>query len=238
MKKSIIIVGSIVFGFGATALHAQSNFEVKENGQTFVCDRMESVQTVLLHEEGKQKKLKKEWDNYLDKHYDVDLKGVGLFKNKDVLTATNVKFDEISNQRVNIVTVYEPISQNRTAMHVYVNGGYGPYKSSYVQGSEEMMNLRSIVKDFVGDYKAEYYTDEIRSTEQNLAKLENRRQEMMEENTELREEIAENEAKIYKLEQENKDLRMKLNHNSYQEDKIQNEISDSEESLNEYKEVE
>ncbi|MCI5056847.1 MAG: hypothetical protein MRY83_12105 [Flavobacteriales bacterium] len=227
--KHIFLALSLVCGTLYT--NAQGTFKVKDNGATFVCDRMESVKTSLLHEDGKRKCTKKEWAKYLRKNHEIKLEGIGLFQNKDVLTATDVDVDQLSENSVNLVTVFESVSKNQTIMHVFLNGGYGPYKTSFSEDDKEMKNLRGLVTDFVGEYKAEYYDDEIKAKEKEIESLVDERWEMIQKNRDLRSEILDNQRTINDLERENADLRMEMEMYKGRRDHLDEEISDSVEEV-------
>lgn len=169
-----------------------SQSTVKYEGSEYPC-----VEVVLSQLETKE--VKKAWEDFLKKEYDVNLKGLGFLVNKDVLSAEQVRFPKLSEKEMDFYTeVVE--KKGDTRMSVFASLGYdihiGP-EGDYAEGFREM---RSIVEDFLAQYLPEYYQDRIKKQDKEVADL-------LKEHTDLEETITANRSRVEELEEEIENLK-------------------------------
>ncbi len=191
------------------------------------------------------KPLKKSWAKYLKKNYDIKLKGIGWFSNKDLLKAEDVIMKPVFEKRMNLYTeIIE--SGNGSVMKVFASYGYDIFidQANYPKEFEE---LKTILNHFLMEHLNDYYTDEVKATtkrikslskekksllrsiEKNNKKIKNASEEIAEQNTMTKssnEELmksAENTAKLsnLKLELEKKNQQSTLNIKEIDEKLIQ-----------------
>lgn len=138
-----------------------------------------------------RKDLKKAWDNYLNKNYKVDLKGVG--KDKDMYGAKDVMVAAISDKRMNFYTSIAETA-NGSDIKVFASFGYDIYISSD-SFPKEFAALQNITHSFLKDYLNKYYSDAIKTSTKLVSK-------MGKEKTKLVKSISKNTKKIEKLSKE------------------------------------
>lgn len=140
------------------------------------------------------KEVKKAWDDYLQDHYDINLKGIGFLSNKDVLSAENVSFPEVSEEPISFYTrVVEKgvLTEMSVFAHLEEDTVLDP-----AQFPQEFSRLQNIVEDFIGYFLPNHYQELVLKTEESL-------QDLIDEREDLTEDISDNRKKIADLEKEN-----------------------------------
>ena len=116
------------------------------------------------------KTVKKAWDHFFDKNYNVKIKGIGLLTNKDVITGTDIILPVISDKRMNIYARITDEGSGST-MHYFMNFGYdffiGP--ENY---AAEFAAMKKILNDFSVEFLNDYYLSEAGSITGKIKDLE------------------------------------------------------------------
>lgn len=140
------------------------------------------------------KAVKKAIKDWMDDNYDIKLKGLGLFTNKDVLTAEQVRIDAISDKQMDFkVQVIE--EGNNTKMCVFGSYGYD-FPISPTEYPLAYQKMRGITLDFLDSFVPKWYADRIDESQEVLADLQKERKN-------LEKDIRKNEKEIEKLQEEN-----------------------------------
>ena len=157
---------------------------------------------IIVQLEPDTKKVKGELKDWMDDKYDIDLKGFGFWRNKDVLKAKEHKIEEVSKNEMDF---YAEIVENGklTEMRIFGSFGYDIHisKEKY---PKEYRALRNLTLNFLNDFLPEYYGDRIEDTKEALSDLENERED-------LSEDIADNKEEIIELREENVELAEEIN---------------------------
>lgn len=122
------------------------------------------------------KTVKKAWDDYFKKTYDVKVKGIGFLTNKEVITATDMSLPAISEKRMNMYASVVDAPGDRSELSYFVSFGY-----DFFIGPEnyptEFAAMKKILNDFSVEFLTEYYyseasrmTKEIKSLESDISK--------------------------------------------------------------------
>ncbi|MFN7119079.1 MAG: coiled-coil domain-containing protein [Saprospiraceae bacterium] len=193
IKNSIIIASWILCFIISDTVIAQ---ELMINDGTARYKRQD-YPAVIIYMEPKPNDVKKAWKDFLQKRYDVRLKGYGFLTNRDVLSAENTDFDEIAPGNIDFYT--EVIEDNNlTKMSVFaslgndVNIGLGNDYRQYYQ-------MKGIVQSFLDTYLRGYYEDQVKEAQDRVSDLEktqNNKQRTIESNL----------AEIARLQEENERL--------------------------------
>jgi hypothetical protein len=145
--------------------------------------------------------VKDAWEDFIKDNYDVKMKGNGLFTNKDVLRAEQVKFDVVSNKEMDFYTrIVE--DDNQTKMCVFGSFGYD-IPVSKKEYPNEFEAMEAVTKRFLKDYLPVYYKEWINQAQDKLTDLEDDRKDM-------KEKMEKNKKEIEKLTKENKELEESL----------------------------
>lgn len=187
-------------------LLAQTPLSISESTVKYEKSEYPCVEVVLQPE---AKEVKKAWEDFLKDEYDVNLKGIGFLANKDVLTAEQTSFPELSEKEMDFYTkVVE--KKGQTHMSVFATLGYDIYlapRGDYAKGFREM---EDIVRQFLTRYLPEYYRNTIEELDETVADLQKERSDMEETIVENREQIKELEKQIKDLQKDNQDLQKDL----------------------------
>ncbi len=153
------------------------------------------------------KSVKKAFKDFMEDKYDVDVEGIGLFKNKDVLYTEPMVIRPISPE---IMRLYAKVVEEggQTAMYVFGQLGYSTQitPSGYYTEFGAMKNL---TVDFLNDLLPDYYKDIVEDQRDAISDLEKDRDDM-------RKKISKNKDKIAELQKENEELELKLVRNKTQ----------------------
>ncbi|XOV68748.1 MAG: hypothetical protein ACFHU9_06115 [Fluviicola sp.] len=188
VKKPIITAFMLVLGFsGLAQVPAPKTSEV-----LYEDDMRPSLEVTVVPE---PKEVKRAWHDFVKDNYDVDLDGIGLFSNKDILSAEEVKIEKLSSQHIDFMTKITA-TEGGTKMEVFAAKGYDIYIDP-VENPEEFGRMDLMVRDFLADYIPAYYSEQIEDQSEeveDLAKKRNKQKKEIDENEEeiaqLKEEIA------------------------------------------------
>ncbi|MBL7703394.1 MAG: hypothetical protein JNM14_14175 [Ferruginibacter sp.] len=105
------------------------------------------------------KTVKKAWDDYFKKTYDVKVKGIGFLTNKEVITATDVTLVPVSEKRMNMYASVVDAPGDRSELSYFMSFGYdffiGP--ENY---AAEFTAMKKILNDFSVEFLTDYYYSE------------------------------------------------------------------------------
>ena len=143
---------------------AKINFENKERPALYV------------KYDAPPKTVKKAWDDFFKKNYDVKVKGISLLTNKEIITATDVIIMAISDKRMNMYASVTDAAGERSELKYFSSFGYdffiGP--DNY---AAEFAGMKKILNDFSMEFLTDYYgseasriTNEIKRLEKDISK--------------------------------------------------------------------
>jgi flavodoxin len=145
------------------------------------------------------------WEDFIKDNYDVKMKGTGLFANKDVLYAEQVKFDAISSKEMDFYTRIVAQGDN-TALCVFGSFGYDiPVSNKEYPADFEAME--TIIKRFLESYLPSYYDERIKEMQDKLTDLQDNQKDMQDK-------MANNKKEIEKLTERNEELDKSLTENA------------------------
>jgi translation elongation factor EF-1beta len=117
------------------------------------------------------KTVKKAWDDYFKKTYDVKVKGIGFLTNKEVITATDISLVPVSEKRMNMYAAVVDAPGDRSELSYFMSFGY-----DFFIGPEnyptEFTAMKKILNDFSVDFLTEFYGDEASRMTKEIKKLE------------------------------------------------------------------
>lgn len=118
------------------------------------------------------KTVKKAWDDYFKKTYDVKVKGIGFLTNKEVITATDITLVAVSDKRMNMYASVVDAPGDRSELSYFMSFGYdffiGPDKYP-----TEFAAMKKILNDFSVEFLTDYYYSEASRMTKEIKGLEN-----------------------------------------------------------------
>ncbi len=120
------------------------------------------------------KTVKKAWDEYFKKTYDVKVKGIGFLTNKEVITATDISVLPISDKRMNMYASVVDAPGERSELSFFMAFGY-----DFFIGADnypaEFAGMKKVLNDFSIEFLTEFYgseasriTNEMKSLEKDI----------------------------------------------------------------------
>ncbi len=114
--------------------------------------------------------VKKAWDKFFNKYYNVKIKGIGFLTNKDIITGTDITIADISDKRMNIYARITDVAGG-SELSYFMSFGYdffiGPEEYP-----KEFAGMKKILNDFSVEFLNEYYADEVSSITSKIKSLE------------------------------------------------------------------
>jgi len=170
MKKQFLILSlALAFYLPATAQTykidtAAINFENKQRP------------CLQVKYDASPKTVKKAWDDFFKKNYDIKVKGIGFLTNKEIITATDVSIAAISDKRTNVYASVTDAPGDRSELSFFMSFGYdffiGP--DNY---AAEFAGMKKILNDFSMEFLTDFYgseasriTGEIKGLEKDIKK--------------------------------------------------------------------
>lgn len=105
------------------------------------------------------KTVKKAWDDYFKKTYDVKVKGIGFLTNREVITATDITLAPVSDKRMNMYAGVVDAPGDRSELSFFMSFGYdffiGPDKYP-----TEFTGMKKILNDFSVEFLTDFYYSE------------------------------------------------------------------------------
>lgn len=183
---TLCILSTLLFYFGS---NAQTLTPVKST-----IEHNEQIRACLMVKlDPEPKTLKNAWIDYLDNQYDFKLKGMGLFSNKELLTAEEVSIPKISSKKMNFYTnVVE--DGDGSEMKVFASLGYDIYLNDEKYPAE-FNSIKEIMTAFLKQYLPQYYKEVIEESSEKVKGL-------TEEIKDINDDIKDKEDDIEKLRKE------------------------------------
>jgi len=157
---------------------------------------------IIIQIEPGTKEVKGELKDWMDDELDVDLKGFGFWRKKDVLKAEETTIASISPNEMDF---YAEVIENGdlTEMKIFGSFGYNIHisKENY---PNEYRALKEMSINFLSDFLPEYYLDKIEDSQELVNDLANEREN-------LKEDLKDNTEEIAELKEENTELAEKVN---------------------------
>lgn len=174
------------------------------------------------------KELKKSWDKYLKKNYDVNLKGNNWFSDKDMLKSEKVSIKGVADRRIKLYTHIVPDSSG-SKMTVFASLS----RKNFIDKRNEPVefeNLELLVAGFLQSYLPDYQMRQLKEHEEELNVLIENRQDLLSQ-------IQEDRERIQELQEELQELNAKLDTSKMQINSVEMEIVKGEEKLDMLREV-
>lgn len=195
MKNTILVFLTLLF---AGHLAYAQTFEFTEGMVTHKDGLRSSIRVYLTPS---PKDVKKAWKDYIEKEFDADVDGIGLFTNKDLLTAEQVQIRTISDKELDL---YNEVLEtpDRTEMNVFAALGYDVYLSKE-KHPEAYEGLRTLTFNFVKSFLPNYLEKEIEDQREEV-------KDLQEDIVDMKKKIEKNKEKIESLQKENVELEQKI----------------------------
>ena len=100
------------------------------------------------------KTVKKAWDDYFKKTYDVKVKGIGFLTNKEVITATDISLVAVSDKRMNMYANVVDAPGDRAELSYFMSFGY-----DFFIGPDNYPAEFTAMKKILNDFSVEFLTD-------------------------------------------------------------------------------
>jgi hypothetical protein len=117
------------------------------------------------------KTVKKAWDDYFKKTYDVKVKGIGFLTNKEIITATDISLVAVSEKRMNMYASVTDAPGDRSELSYFMSFGY-----DFFIGPEnyptEFTAMKKVLNDFSVEFLTEFYGDEASRMTREIRSLE------------------------------------------------------------------
>lgn len=217
LNKIIVLLALIIL---VVNLPAQNL--ILEQSETNFNDNVYPSFKVIL--EPSPDEVKDAWEDFIKDQYDVKMKGNGLFTNKEVLRAEQVKISSISAKEMDFYTrIVE--KDNSTELSVFGSFGYDiPITQNEYPNEYEAMEI--ITKRFLQSYLPDYYNEWIEETQKHLSDLNEDREDMQKE-------MKKNKEEIEKLTKRNEELYEELEENQQAIENTTKRLADKKETFSE-----
>ena len=117
------------------------------------------------------KTVKKAWDDYFKKTYDVKVRGISLLSNKEVITATDINILPISDKRMNMYASVIDAPGERSELSFFMAFGY-----DFFIGADnypaEFTAMKKVLNDFSMEFLTEFYGSEASRITSEMKRLE------------------------------------------------------------------
>lgn len=193
IKQTLLVLLII----SATFLKAQV---LNISNETIVHDSKErSAIKVMIAPDTKA--VKKAFRDFMDDRYDVEIEGIGFLKNKDVLYTEPTIIAPISNQQMKLFAKVVG-ERGETAMYVFGQLGYNN-QITPMANYAEYVAMKELTVTFLHQLLPNYYQHIVEDQKDELADLEDDRDDM-------RKKLNKNKDKIAELQKENGKLERKI----------------------------
>ncbi len=105
------------------------------------------------------KTVKKAWDNFFGKNYNVKIKGIGFLTNKDLITASDVSIAAISDKRMDLFARITEAGGDGSELKYFMSFGYDFFLGPK-EYPAEFAGMKKILNDFSVSFLTDYYGDE------------------------------------------------------------------------------
>jgi len=201
----------------ATFLQAQ---ELELSNVQIIHDQKErSAVKAVIEPEGKD--TKKDFRDFMDDRYKVEVEGIGLFKNKPVIYTEFVVIPNISNKPMQLFAKFTEIGKKT---EIYVFGQFGDAQITPITYAVEYQRIEDLTVAFLEKILPNYYRNKVEDQEDAISDLEKDRDDM-------RKKINKNKDKIVELTKENEELADKLVKNAKELEEGMEKLGDKKSEL-------
>lgn len=147
------------------------------------------------------KDVKKSFKDFMDDQYGVKVEGIGFLKNKEVVYTEPTVISAVSTQPMEL---FAKVTENGKQTNMYVFGQVG-YNNQITPTSNwtEYSAMKDLTVDFLNKLLPNYYQDIVEDQKDEVADLEDDRDDM-------RKKLDKNKDKIAELQKENRELEQKI----------------------------
>lgn len=188
--------------------------------QTTVEHADNRVDALTVTMKPERKDIQKAFDDWIDDRYDINMKGGGLFGDKNMRRAEAVNIPAISTENITLYTKTEETG-GQTRMTVYASKGNGNFFEDDDYSS--FTGLEDVMDNFLSSYLPEYYEERVAEAVKEIEDLRKDRKK-------TNEDITDNEERIVELKKENEELRTEI-------DKLDAQIEEAEKMLDKRKQI-
>lgn len=188
--------------------------------QTTVEYEKQRVDALMVSIKPERKDIQKAFDDWMSDRYDINMKGGGLFSDKNYRKAEAVQIPAISPDNVTLITETEE-RNGETRMTIFASRGLGNFIES--GDRDAFTGLEDIFDGFLSSYLPEYYEERVAEAREEL-------EDLREDLDDTKKTVSENKEEIRKLEKENDQKRKEIS-------ELERKISDAERLLNKREEI-
>lgn len=215
LKPATLLSLLLIFFLSATASAQVGRIE-----QTTVEHEKTRVDALTVTMKPERSDVQKAFDDWIDDRYDVNMKGGGLFSDKNMRRAEAVNIPAISTDNITLYTNTEE-RNGETRMTIFASRGNGNYVSD--GDYKAFSGLEDIMDNFLSSYLPEYYEERVAEAKEEL-------EDLKKDQKKAREDIADNEERIKKLNRENEKLESEIS-------ELDRKIAEAEKMLNKRQEI-
>ncbi len=117
------------------------------------------------------KTVKRAWDDFFKKHYDVKVKGIGFMTNKEVITASDMSLTAISDNKMNMYASITDAPGERSELRFFISLGVDTFIDP-VNYPTEFAAMKKILNDFSMEFLTDYYGSEASRITSDISGLE------------------------------------------------------------------
>lgn len=165
--------------------------------QTTVEYEKQRVDALTVTMKPERKDIQKAFDDWMDDRYNINMKGGGLFSDKNTRRAEAVDILAISADKITFYTRTEERG-GETHMTIFASRGLGNFVDNGDYSA--FSGLEDVFDSFLSSYLPEYYAERVAEAREEL-------EDLRKDFTDAEEDVAKNEEKIRDLERENDKLR-------------------------------
>ncbi|MGV3611909.1 MAG: coiled-coil domain-containing protein [Fluviicola sp.] len=220
-KNTLFICFAMLVSLNGTAQSLAPEISTIEHN-----DKMRTCLMVKLEPEPKT--LKKAWISFLKKKYDLKLKGMGWFSNKDLLHNEEVIIPKLSPKKMDFYTsVVQDENSDGSEMKVFASLGYDIYLNEE-QYPIEFKAMNEMIVSFLKEYLPKYYNKQINESAANVKSLNN-------DIIGLKDNIKDNQGRIEKLDKEIEKNRTSIKDDSQKLEAAEIKLKERQEELEQVK---
>jgi len=217
MKTNIRTLLTVLF---AGLFYASAFAQVGRIEQTTVEYEKNNVDALTVTMKPERKDIQKAFDDWMDDRYNINMKGGGLFGDKNLRSAEDVNIPAISTDNISFFTETEEVN-GETRMTIFASYGL----SNFIEADDykAYTGLEDIFDGFLSSYLPEYYEERVAEARKEL-------EDFREEVEETEKDIRENEERITDLQRENEEKRSELK-------ELERKIADAKKMLDKREEI-
>lgn len=147
-----------------------------------------------------RKDIQKAFDDWMDERFDINMKGGGLFSDKNLRSAEGVKITAVSSDNISLFVKTEELG-DESIMTLFASHGL----ENYIERSElsAFSGLEELFDGFLSNYLPEYYQERVAEAQELLEDLRG-------DFTDTEDKISKNDKEIMKLQKENAELKEEM----------------------------